>query len=64
MRNAYRFERFDRMTLRGRRWFFNFSAPNSKVMAQSEAYNSEAARDDAIATIKREAGAALVVDTP
>jgi uncharacterized protein YegP (UPF0339 family) len=58
--NEYQFECFDRLTLRGRRWFFRFVASNAEPMFQSEAYNSSAARDHAVEVIKREAGAAAV----
>ena len=38
---------FDRLTLRGRRWFFRLvDAGNHETLAQSEAYNSSAARDN------------------
>jgi hypothetical protein len=43
---GYELRAFDRLTLLGRRWFFRVvSMRNWKVVAQSEAYNSKAARD-------------------
>lgn len=51
----YKFETYDRMTLRGRRWFFRFRAANGEIMLQSEGYNSAAARDHAIIVIRGKA---------
>ncbi len=42
---------FDRMTLRGRRYFFRIRANNGEVLAQSEAYNTARARDQGVAAI-------------
>ena len=59
---GYRFEKFDKLTILGRRWFFRFVAPNHEKMNQSEGYNSAAARDHAIEVLKRESAKADVVD--
>lgn len=38
---------FDRVTIFGRRWFFRIvDANNHETLAQSEAYNSKAGRDN------------------
>ena len=58
----YRWELFDRRTLWGRRWYFRFRAANGEVMAQSEAYNSRAARDDAVFSVRGGAAAAVIVE--
>lgn len=39
-----RFVTFDRLTLKGRRWFFRYQAANGEPVFQSEAYNSRTAR--------------------
>jgi uncharacterized protein YegP (UPF0339 family) len=53
------FVTFDRMTLRGRRWFFRYQGNNGEPIFQSEAYNSKAARDNGIAAA-RQCGDAIV----
>lgn len=55
-----RFDTFDRLTLRGRRWFFRFKAPNGEIVFQSEAYNSAAARDNGIEAARKCADARVV----
>jgi uncharacterized protein YegP (UPF0339 family) len=58
----YRFEKFEKRGIRGRRWYFRFVAPNNEKMLQSEGYNSSSSRDSAIDTIQKEAKHAGVVD--
>lgn len=55
-----RFTTFDRRTLRGRRWFFRYQAPNGEIVFQSEAYNSAAARDNGIEAARKCADAMIV----
>lgn len=56
-----RFETFDRMTLRGRRYFFRIvRVGNNESMAQSEAYNRQEPRDIAVAIIQEGAATARV----
>jgi hypothetical protein len=56
-----RFETFDRLTLRGRRWFFRIVRNgNNEPLAQSEAYNRAASRDIAMAIIQEGAGSSKV----
>lgn len=53
------FVTFDRLTLRGWRWFFRYQADNGETVFQSEAYNSQAARDNGIKAA-RKCGDAIV----
>lgn len=56
-----RFETYDRMTLRGRRWYFRIvSCGNNEIMTPSEAYNSAAARNRAILIIQHNAADAKI----
>ncbi|HET7255615.1 MAG TPA: YegP family protein [Xanthobacteraceae bacterium] len=58
-----RFETFERLTLRGRRYFFRLVVVgNSEIIAQSEAYNSARARDHAIRLIRHGAFEARVIE--
>jgi uncharacterized protein YegP (UPF0339 family) len=59
---VYWWEKFERRTLRGRRWFFRFVAPNGEKMWSSEPYSSAKARDDGIAVGRREASFSKVRD--
>lgn len=52
----YRYETFDRWTLRGRRYYFRFVAPNHEILMQSEGYNRAAARDAAVVLVRAHAG--------
>jgi uncharacterized protein YegP (UPF0339 family) len=57
-----RFETFDRLTLRGRRYFFRIVAVgNSEPLVQSEAYNTARSRDHTINLIRQGAAEAKVV---
>lgn len=44
-----RFKIFSRLTLLGRRWYFNARAKNGRIVLQSEGYRN---RDDAVDTVK------------
>lgn len=55
-----RFITFTRIGLRGRRWYFRFQAANGETIFASEAYNSEAARDNGI-RVARTCADAMVV---
>lgn len=56
-----RFETFERLTLRGRRFYFRIVANNHEPVAQSEAYNRKESRDHAVKIISHWAGSAAVV---
>jgi uncharacterized protein YegP (UPF0339 family) len=48
-----RFEPFERVTLRGRRFFFRIvAAGNNEILAPSQPYKTERQRDRTIALIK------------
>lgn len=52
-----RFETFERVTLRGKRWFFRIVASgNNEVLAQSQTYKAARDRDIAIGRIRHGAG--------
>lgn len=52
---------FDRLTLLGRRWFFRIvSMENWKIVSQSEAYNSRAARDQTGSKLARALGGYMI----
>lgn len=56
-----RFETYDRLTLRGRRYFFRMvSEGNNEVMSQGQPYRNRASRDIAIGKIKAGAAAAVI----
>lgn len=45
-------ERFDTLTLFGRRWYFRVRAANHEKLAVSEGYNSPGARDRGLAVTR------------
>lgn len=57
----YQFEFFRRLTLRGWRHFFRLRAPNGEIILQSQPYTRRASAEDTVRTIKRAAGAAIMV---
>lgn len=59
--SRYQFELFRRLTLRGWRHFFRLRAPNGRILLQSEGYSRGIDAEDAVRTIKRAAGAAMMV---
>jgi uncharacterized protein YegP (UPF0339 family) len=49
---ANRIEKYSKLTLRGRRWYWRLRHVNGNIMADSaEGYNSKQARDDALTTV-------------
>ena len=50
--NRYKFELYSRRTLRGKRWFFRYKAPNGETMFQSEGYHNIGDAQTAITTLK------------
>lgn len=56
-----RFETFDRVTLRGRRYFFRIVRNgNNEIMAQSQPYKHEGGRDIAIGILQESAGSSRI----
>ena len=49
----YKLEIFSRMTLRGKRWFFHYQAPNGEIMFQSQPYKRIENAQMACGTIRR-----------
>jgi uncharacterized protein YegP (UPF0339 family) len=61
MAEDMRFETFERVTLRGRRFFFRLvAAGNNEILAQSQPYKTERQRDRTVALIRAGAGHAGV----
>jgi uncharacterized protein YegP (UPF0339 family) len=54
--------RFDRKTSAGGKPFFNLKAGNGQIIGSSELYESEASRDNGIASVKNNAPDAVVDD--
>lgn len=54
--------RYDRRTAANGKFYFNLKAANSQVIGTSEMYDSEAGRDNGIASVKTNAPEAEVVD--
>lgn len=61
-RERRKIERFDRLTLFGRRWFFRARGKNGEIVCPSEPYNSAAARDAGIETAREIFAVGRVVD--
>ena len=55
-----RFQIYSKWTLRGRRFFFRLRAGNGEIIAQSEAYNTKAAAENAVVLIKHGAFLATI----
>lgn len=53
----YEIQTFDSRKLRGRRWYFRLvDTGNWETIAQSEGYNSKAARDDTVEQLRASTG--------
>ena len=57
--NGYKFEIRDAS---GGQYYWRFRAPNGEVMCHSENYTTKAAAQNAVASVKRNAADASVVD--
>lgn len=57
----FTFNVFSRITLRGRRWFFNLKAGNGEIIAQSEGYVNKSDAHHAIQRIKTYAPSAVTI---
>lgn len=56
---------FDKLTLRGRRWFFRLvDCGNSEILAAGEPYNSKAARNKTASRLAFSIGCAVVPGAP
>ncbi len=54
--------RYERKTSSNGKWFFNLLAGNGQVVGTSEMYESEAGRENGIASVKTNAPTAATVD--
>jgi uncharacterized protein YegP (UPF0339 family) len=61
-KNAPLDERYERKTDKAGHPRFNLKAANHEIIGSSESYNSEAARDNGIESVKKNAPEAVVVD--
>lgn len=62
-KNSANDERFDRKLSTNGKFFFNLKAINGQVIGTSEMYESEANRENGIASVKKNAPIAEIVDT-
>lgn len=60
--NAPYDHRYDRKVATNGQYYFNLKASNGEIIGTSEMYNSSAARDNGIESVKRNAPTAEVVD--
>lgn len=61
-KNAQDDSRFDRKTAANGKAYFNLKAANGQIIGSSEMYETEAARDNGIASVKTNAAVASVDD--
>lgn len=61
-KNAPEDKRYERKTTAAGKYMFNLKAGNNQVIGTSESYESEAARDNGVESVKKNAPAATVVD--
>ena len=54
-KNAQDESRFDKKTSSNDKWYFNLTAANGQVIGTSQMYESEASRDNGIASVKSNA---------
>jgi uncharacterized protein YegP (UPF0339 family) len=61
-KNAPLDERYERLTAKNGKPYFNLKAANGQIIGNSEMYSGEAARDKGIASVKKNAPTATIVD--
>lgn len=61
-KNSQNEKRFEKRTSKDNRFYFNMKASNGQVVAVSETYNSEAAMNNGMASVKKNAPDATLVD--
>ena len=61
-KNAADDARFERLTAKNGKFYFNLKASNGQVIGSSEMYESESGRDNGIDSVKRNAPGASVDD--
>lgn len=62
-KNAPEDARYERLTSKSGKPYFTLKAGNHQIIGQSQQYESEAARDNGIESVKKNAPEAQVVDT-
>lgn len=62
-KNASEDGRYDRLVSKSGKPYFTLKAANHQIIGQSQQYESEAARDNGIESVKKNAPDAQVVDT-
>ena len=61
-KNAVEDKRFEKLTAKNGKPYFNLKATNGQVIGTSEMYESEASRDNGIESVKKNAPEASVVE--
>jgi len=61
-KNSANEKRFEKKTSKDNRFYFTLKASNGQVIGTSETYNSEAAMNNGIASVKKNAANATLVD--
>lgn len=61
-KNSASDEKFDKLTSKNGKPYFNLKATNGQIIGTSELYESESARDNGIASVKKNAPIAEIVD--
>jgi len=62
MKNATDIKRFESKVAKNGKFHFNLKAANGQVIGTSEMYESESSRENGIASVKRNAPGATIVD--
>lgn len=62
MKNAAETKRFDSKVAKNGKFHFNLKASNGQVIGKSEMYESEASRENGIASVKKNAPGATIDD--
>ncbi|MDF9831415.1 uncharacterized protein YegP (UPF0339 family) [Parabacteroides sp. PF5-6] len=61
-KNSQNEKRFEKKVAKDNRVFFNLKSSNGQIVGTSEMYNSQAAMNNGIASVKKNAPEAVVVD--
>ncbi len=61
-KNSQEEKRFDKLTAKNGKPYFNLKATNGQIIGNSEMYESEAARDNGIASVMKNAPEASIVE--
>lgn len=61
-RNSQQEEMYEKRTSKDGHYYFNLKAANGQIIGTSEMYNNSASRDSGIASVKRNAPEAIIID--